>query len=193
MKNQRNFRFINETEKKIIRDSLSKISAKVLLILNKEKFQTCINLSKLDQVRQKLSIFLIPKNLIKIIREIKYEININSAGLYFGHIKRGGFFLSLEGAEFLHDMGAFREKNLMRVTVKGEKSILYGNKILKKMIHKVSPNLKKKDFLLIFNSSGELISIGLSQVDYFTFQNLKIDELIALNLVDKGYYLRKNQ
>ncbi|MFX1277737.1 MAG: PUA domain-containing protein [Promethearchaeota archaeon] len=81
----------------------------------------------------------------------------------------------------------------MYVNDKGEKAILYGNIILKKMITNIHVNLKKKDFLLVFNQLNELIAIAQSQVDFEDIQNLEPNKSIAINLVDKGYYLRKKQ
>ena len=101
--------------------------------------------------------------------------------------------LSLEGAEFLLNLNFFSERYQLIVNNDGEKAILYGNKILKKMIIKISNKLKKNDFLLVFNQSNELICIARSQVDFEDIQNIKTNEIIAFNLIDKGYYLRKKQ
>ena len=193
MNNQKNFRVINKTEKKIIVDSLSKISSKIFSIINDIEYELFISFNILSSKNQFPSIYLIPNNLKHTLDNIELKININSAGIYFGFIKRNQFFLSLEGAEFLYKLSSFSEGNYIYVNNHGEKSILYGNKILKEMIVKISPNLKKRDFLLVFNQSSELISIAQSEVDYIWIQNLNHENIVALNLVDRGYYLRKKQ
>ena len=65
--------------------------------------------------------------------------------------------------------------------------------IIKDFISKIPENLKKNKFLLIFNTSNELLSIAQSQIDKEQYLNLKSYELVALNLIDKGYYLRIKQ
>ncbi|TFG24717.1 MAG: hypothetical protein EU529_03220 [Promethearchaeota archaeon] len=193
MKNLKNFRIVNDTEKKIIINSLSKISTNILQILGKVEFKLFILLKDLSSKNKFPSIFLVPNNLREFLDTIEFNRNVDSAGLYFGFIKRNQFFLSLEGAEFLNNLNCFSEKDQIQVNDDGEKAILYGNKILKKMIIKISSNLGKKEFLLVFNRLNELIAIARSQIDYKTSQNLNITDLIALNLNDKGYYLRREQ
>ena len=99
----------------------------------------------------------------------------------------------MEGAEFLLNLNFFSEKHLVTVNNDGEKAILYRNQIQKKMIIKRSNEVKKNDFLLVFNQSNELICISQSQVNFEDIQNLKLNDIIAFNLIDKGYYLRKKQ
>ncbi|MFX1340161.1 MAG: hypothetical protein ACFFDK_16235 [Promethearchaeota archaeon] len=101
--------------------------------------------------------------------------------------------MSLEGVEFLYQMNVFSEKNYIIVNDKGEKAVLYGNRITKEIISKIPENLKKSEFLLILNQSNELISVAQSQVDKDRYSTLKINDLVALNLIDKGYYLRIKQ
>jgi ribosome biogenesis protein Nip4 len=61
------------------------------------------------------------------------------------------------------------------------------------MVIQISTKLNKNDFLLIFNQNNELIAIAISKVDYNLYQRLNPNDLVALNLVDKGYYLRVKQ
>ena len=192
MKNLKNFRIINDTEKTIIINSLSKISVNISPILDKIEFKLFILLNDLSSKNKFPSIFLVPNNLARIYNKIPNK-DLSSAGLYFGFLKKNHFFLSLEGAEFLLNQNVFSEKNKIYVNENGEKAILYGNKILKKMIINIHVNLKKNDFLLVFNQLNELVAIAQSQVDFDEIQNLKPNESIAINLVDKGYYLRRKQ
>lgn len=195
MKKYQEFRKIKEKEKKFVEKTLSKISIEALTALNKLGRQLYISVENENFVYQYPKIYLVSIQLTELIelKDQKVKENIVSAGLYFGFIKNDQFYLSLEGAEFLFNQKAFSEKNILRVSDEGEKSILYGNNILKKMVEKVPPSLKKTDFLLDFNCSNELIGIALSYLDYEVFQNADPESIIALNLIDKGYYLRKKQ
>ncbi len=193
MNNAKKFRIINDTEREIIIRSVLKISVKILSVLDKIGYKISIAINNKNTKNNFPLIFLIPKNLFDKINQINPEINIISVGLYFGFIKKGEFYLSLEGAEFLRKHGCFSEKQQLYVTEEGEKSILYGNNISKKMVFKISNNIKNNDFLLILNKLNEVISIAKSLIDYSTYQNVNQKSIVAQNLIDKGYYLRKNQ
>ena len=62
-------------------------------------------------------------------------------GVYFGFIKKNQFLLSLEGAEFLNKLNMFQ---YLFVNDDGEKSVLYGNHIMKKFFNKRPKFLKRK-------------------------------------------------
>jgi ribosome biogenesis protein Nip4 len=101
--------------------------------------------------------------------------------------------LSLEGAEFMYKQNLFPKNYQLVANAEGEKAILFGNPILKRNIISLPPTLKKNELLIIFNQSNEMISLALSQVDCSISQELKPNDMIAINLVDRGYYLRKKQ
>jgi len=193
MNESREFRRINETERKIIESSISKISPGILSKLNKIEFQLLISFNLLDSIDRYPKIFLISNDHANLITIINQEFKITTAGLYFGFIKKDKFLLSLEGAEYLHNQGLFSQVQRIYTTIEGEKSILYGNNVLKKMIEGLPSNLKKNGFLLVFNQAKELIAVAKSQVDFQTSLKLKDNNIIALNLVDKGSYLRIKQ
>ncbi len=54
-------------------------------------------------------------------------------------------------------------------------------------------NFNQNDILLVFNESGELISLSKAKIDGNNFKSVKTKEIIALNLSDKGIYLREKQ
>lgn len=186
-------RVINKIENKIVFNALLKISSKISEVLNKINYELFVLFNKINSKYQFPLIYLVPNDLAQIINKIKEKGEINSAGLYFGFIKKSQFFLSLEGAEFLTELGCFSEPHYIFVNNKGEKSILYGNKILKKMITTIPNTLQKDQFLLVFNQLNQLISIARSQVNCLNYPKLKPNDLMGFNLVDKGYYLRKKQ
>jgi ribosome biogenesis protein Nip4 len=193
MKDLKNFRLLNYKEKKIIEETLINYSSNTPSKFKELKYQLYILLNDLTSNNKFPLIYLVPNSLVNTINSLEQDIKIISSGIYFGFIKKNKFYLSVEGAEFLHTKNFFSKRHYLKVNKKGEKSILYGNKIKKGFIIEISYSLCKKDFLLVLNQSNELIAIGQSQVNYKTFQNLIPKNLVALNLVDKGYYLRKKQ
>ena len=189
MKETSEFRAINDIETRMIVKSLAEITPKVINI--KTEFQLFISLSKSGY--EYPNIFLIPKELSKCIVEHRHQNKIHFAGIYFGFIKKGKFFISLEGIEHLLKLDFFSDNQMVIVSNQAEKSVLYGNNILKKMVSRISPNVKKNDIVLIMNQSNELISIAKMHIDYSGIQELPGNDEFAMNIVDKGIYLRKKQ
>ncbi len=177
----------------MIKSSLSTISKKIISFLTQSEMELFIRFEDLNKKNLYPLIYLVPKELIDMTKDFSKNYNILCSGLYFGKIKKGRFNLSLEGANYLFYSECFNDEDILYVNDDGEKSILYGNQILKKYLAKISPNFYKNQFLLILNISHELIAIAKSRVDYFESKELEPDDILALNLIDKGYYLRKEQ
>jgi len=187
------FRQINEIEKEIIFQSLSKISPNIFQFIIRSKNIIYISLKKLNSKTNYPSIYLASNYFQEEIDLIEFNDKIHSLGLYFGFIKRGRFYISLEGAEFLYKKGILSDIKRIYVNRKGEKSILYGNNILKNMVTKTSSNFQKGDFLLIFNDMNEILAIAHSKVESKNIEQFEPKNIIAFNLNDKGIYLREKQ
>ena len=193
MNDLENFRQVSSFEKTIILNSLSTISTKIMQILNDLHYDLYISFQRKETENDYPEIFLITDVQKKYLGLINLNNITHSVGLYFGFFKKNSFFLSLEGAEFLYKDKIFSEFQQLILNKNGEKSFLYGNNISKKMIDKFPLKLKNKDFLLVLNDLHELIGISQSQCDHQTILNLKSEDIVAINLSDKGYYLRKKQ
>ena len=186
------FRKINEIEEKIIITSLTKISSDFQQIINNFKKILYFSTESLTSRSIFPNIFLISKDQYPLLQSLKSD-RIISAGLYFGFIKKGNFHISLEGAEFLFKNNILSDLKKLYVNDKGEKSILYGNNILKNMIIKFPISLRKKDLLLVINKYEEVLALVRSKFDYQDIQEVKLKDIIAINLIDKGIYLRVSQ
>ena len=193
MRDLKTFRLVNKIETKIICDSLIKLSPHISHFFEKNDYRLYISLNEFEAESKFPSIFLISENQGILLEKVLKAVIVRSAGVYFGFIKKGNFFLSLEGIEFLFKSNLFSDLKRINVSDKGEKSILYGNNILKNMIRKIPINTKQKDILVVLNKFDEVIAIAQSKHDHQNIQQLKPKELIAINLNDKGYYLRRNQ
>ncbi|MFX1313839.1 MAG: hypothetical protein ACFFHD_14710 [Promethearchaeota archaeon] len=192
MTNKLNFRLINEFEADVIISSLSNISQKFTQDLEELKLDLYISLDNISSKTKFPEIYLVSKYQFSLLTSLNND-KIVSAGLYFGFIKKGDFFLSLEGIEFLYKRNIFFDLKIINVTDKGEKSILYGNNILKNMIIKIPKNVNQRDILIVVNKFDEIIAIAQSKYHYPKIQKLRPKDIVAITLSDKGYYLRKNQ
>jgi len=187
------FRKINDIEKNIIFSSISDISSNFIPIIENLENSLYISLEKINKKKNILKIYLVSNELLKMIEKLNEKDDIVIGGLYFGFIKKGRFFLSLESVEFLYKNNIFRDFKKLYINGKGEKSILYGNNLLKNMIINRPSNLYKNDFLLIFNDLNEIIALGRSLIDNESIKKRKPNDIVVINLVDKGIYLRSPQ
>ena len=188
-----NLREINQVENKIISESLSKISPQILQFLKESKKKLYISIIESKFKTDYPKIYLVTESFLKLIDFNEFKNKIYSINLYFGFIKKSIFYLSLEGAEFLYKQGNLSDLKVIHLNERGEKSILYGNNILKNMVVDPSFDLKKGDFLLVFNQSEEMLAIAKSRVDIIALKQCKSKDIIAINLSDKGIYLREKQ
>jgi ribosome biogenesis protein Nip4 len=185
MKDAIKFRIINEIEKKLINSTLVKILSqpnnfmmKLCMLFTEDKYPSIYSVSdKLDQELQNFT---------------NYDVLI-STGLYFGFIKRGVFFISLEATEYLYKNNQLSENLFLIVNKEGEKRVLYGNDVYKKFVIKEAGDLNEGDFLVVLNENLELLAIGLSEINSTDFQSLSQERKIAKTLRDKGSYLRRKQ
>ena len=187
------FRLINKIEKSIINNSLLQLSSETLSYLKKNDYKFYFFIND-ERAESKFPlIYLVPSKNSNLLEErLKYE-NIISAGIYFGFIKKGLFHISLEGAEFFLDKNLIPNQFILSVTNKGEKAILYGNPIIKRIVFNIPSDLQKNTILLVLNESRKLIALARSEIDYTNYKLLNQGELVANNLIDKGYYLRRKQ
>lgn len=191
MKNNTNkFRLLNQIEIKILKDSPLMINNDVITSLSKQGYTLYVsfNLHEFENIYPK--IFILNEKLSSFMNHLIEKDKIIASGIYFGFIKKSKFYLSLEGAEFLYQNRIFDESSKMQVNEKGEKSILYGNRIRKSMLKDNIGYTNKKGLVLVFNDKYEIIALAkLLGKDPSGIKD-KEDEIVAFNLIDKGYYIR---
>ncbi len=191
MKNNSNkFRLLNQIEIKILKDSPLMINNDVITSLSKQGYTLYVsfNFHEFENIYPK--IFILNEKLSPFMNRLIEKDKIIASGIYFGFIKKSKFYLSLEGAEFLYQNRIFNESSKMQVNEKGEKSILYGNPIRKSMLKDSKGYTNKKGLVLVFNDKYEIIALAkLLGKDPSGIKD-KEDEIVAFNLIDKGYYIR---
>ena len=187
------FRYLNQIEKEIIKNSFTTISSNLVSNFGDFEKNLYVFIKKQTKYNNFPKIYLLSVQLKKLLENVCIHGNISLAGLYFGFIKRGEFYLSIEGADVLYKRGLISDIIKLYVNKRGEKSILYGNNILKNMLITKSYNFKEKDIALVFNEDEEIIAISRIIVEGNQVQMLKPEDFIAITLSDKGIYLREKQ
>jgi len=187
------FRKLNKNEKKIVKDSLYHISNNIWKYFLEEKYEIYIKISESRQNKNTLELFLIPQQLELEINKIKKLAAIKFSGIPLGFIKNKRLFLSLEAAELFFNLHKIDSRNILILNENGEKSVLYGNPIKKGMILDISFEIRVNWIVFLVNKNQEFLGLGLLKVNYEKYKKLKNKDNIALNLVDKGFYLRRDQ
>ena len=193
MKDFEKIRAINQIETEIIKDSFSTLSSNFVSFLEDLRSKLYVIFKGKKEYNNFPKIYLFSKELQELLNNPKLKDSIRSGGLYFGFIKKGKFYFSIEGVDFLFKNNLIATDLQLIVNWDGEKSILYGNNIAKNMLLKESYNFKIEDILIILNEEQEIIAISKAVVEGNQVQNLEPEELIAINLSDKGIYLREKQ
>lgn len=193
MKDFEKIRSINQIETEIIKESFSTLSSNFVFLLEDLRNKLYVIFKGKKEYDNFPKIYLFSVELQEFLNNPKLKDSISSGGLYFGFIKKGKFYFSIEGAEFLFKNNLIATDLLLNVNPDGEKSILYGNNVSKNMLQKESHNFKVEDILIILNEEQEIIAISKAVVEGNQVQNLEPEELIAINLSDKGIYLREKQ
>ncbi len=188
-----NFRALNEYEKNLILSELSIISDSLRSHIEQRKSQLFVLIPRLDKQEKYPQIFMIQTPFHEKVLNFQIKENIEEIGIYFGFIKRGNFFLSIEAAQYFEDLHLIPEGIKIYLNEKGSKAILYGNNIEKGMVEEFPSNLRKNKIYFIFNPFKELIAVGLSLIEQIEIEDLQINGNVAINLIDKGYYLREEQ
>lgn len=187
------FRKAKDIEIKIIKNSLHNITEQIWKFILDNQYEIYIRISERSQEKPYSDLFLIPHKLEKEISKIKDNSSIKFSGIPLGFIKENHFYLSLEASELFFKSNIIESKNILVLTEKGEKSILYGNPIKKSMILNISSEVIANMIIFVINKNREFLGLGFSKLNYERIKKLDEEEEVALILIDKGVYLRKSQ
>jgi len=134
-----------------------------------------------------ISFYLVPANWLQILdRDFKSFAPL-SLGFWIGDLVGGMFRLSLPALEHVQE----HTSNILIVSRRGAESFTYGRSILKESVIKIEPSLLRGQRVLILNESSECLGMAALSVDAYKIDRLAKDRLVAKNLVDLGWYIRR--
>jgi len=134
-----------------------------------------------------VSFYLVPPNWLQILDRDFKTFTPLSLGLWLGDLVEGKFKLSLPALERVQEYTS----NLLIVSRRGAESFTYGRSILKESVIKIEPSLLRGQRVLILNESSECLGLAALSVDAYKIGRLAKDRLVAKNLVDIGWYIRR--
>jgi ribosome biogenesis protein Nip4 len=131
--------------------------------------------------------YAIPTEWMTRLTEIAETLDIQFIGKELGSIDKGRFRLSLQ---ILSELTELTESFII-VSRQGAESFTYGRSILKASVLELNTALVRGQRVLVLNESRECLGIAALSVDAPKLPRLGADRLVAKNLVDVGWFIRR--
>lgn len=133
------------------------------------------------------SFYLIPGEWLRSINMEFEGFTVSSLGIWMGDMSDGRFRLSIA---ILEDIARYTNRVLV-VSKRGAESFTYGRSILRESVVSISPGLKRRQRVIVRDTQGNCIGLGALSVDAARIDRLGPEKLVAKNLVDIGWYIRR--
>ena len=133
------------------------------------------------------SYYLIPNKWVESVLEGFEHFDIRLLGLWLGDFTKGRMRLSLPILEQLSKL----TENIMVVSTQGAELFTYGRSILKEGVINLRPSLKRGQRVIVKDQDGNVLGLAQLVVDAFMRTRIGKEKLVAKNLVDIGWYIRR--
>ena len=132
--------------------------------------------------------FLIPTEWMSHATEEEGErLDIQFIGKELGSIAKGRFRLSLH---VLDELKNLTDRTIL-VSRRAAEAFTYGRSILKESVLELNPELKRGQRVLVINENNECLGIASLSLDANRLRRLGKEKLVAKNLVDVGWFIRR--
>lgn len=133
------------------------------------------------------SFYLIPIDWAESVREGFPNFDIRLLGLWLGDLSKGRLRLSLPILEQLSK----QTENILVVSTHGAELFTYGRSILKEGVVSLKPSLKRGQRVIVKDQEGNVLGLAMLVVDGFMRTRIGKEKLVAKNLVDIGWFIRR--
>ncbi|MFW9769814.1 MAG: PUA domain-containing protein [Candidatus Thorarchaeota archaeon] len=133
------------------------------------------------------TIFLIPTEWMSHATEEGERLDIQFIGKELGSISKGKLRLSLQ---ILDELKELTDKTII-VTKHAAEAFTYGRSILKESVLELNPELKRGQRVLVLNENRECLGLASLSIDGNRLKRLGKEKLVAKNLVDIGWFIRR--
>jgi ribosome biogenesis protein Nip4 len=138
--------------------------------------------------RKEEVIFLIPSDWMShATAEEGERLDIQFIGKELGSIAKSRIRLSLQ---ILDELKELTDKTIL-VTRHAAEAFTYGRSVLKESVLELSPELKRGQRVLVLNENHECLGIASLSIDGNRLKRLGKEKLVAKNLVDIGWFIRR--
>jgi ribosome biogenesis protein Nip4 len=133
------------------------------------------------------SYYLIPNAWAESVREGFENFDIRLLGIWMGDFTKGRMRLSLPIIEHLSKI----TENIIIVSRHGAELFTYGRSILKEGVVSLKPSLKRGQRVIVKDQEGNVLGLAQLVLDGFMRTRIGKEKLVAKNLVDIGWYIRR--
>lgn len=131
--------------------------------------------------------YAVPKDWITELMKVSESLDIQFLGKELGSLDRGRFRLSLQ---ILSEIAEMTER-FMIVSKQGAEAFTYGRSIIRESVLELNQSLVRGQRLLVLSENRECLGIATLSVDAAKVTRLRTDKLVAKNLVDVGWFIRR--
>lgn len=136
---------------------------------------------------RKESIYLVPTDWRSYTEKEITDFEPSSLGLFFGKMVDGEFRPSLSIIDRLHDVS----ENRIKVSQQGAEAFTYGRSILRESVVDLPQGLQRGQRVVVLNEADECIGLAKLSIESSKVDRLAKDRLVAKNLIDIGWYIRR--
>jgi ribosome biogenesis protein Nip4 len=133
------------------------------------------------------SFYLVPREWMDRYESDFGPFTPQSLGTWIGDLSSGRFTFAISILDRLVDL----TKNLIVVSRKGAEALTYGRSILKHSVVETGKDLKRGQYVLVMNENRECLGLAVLSVDTDKLRRLSPKELVAKNVMDVGWYIRR--
>ncbi|MFW9789000.1 MAG: hypothetical protein ACFFE2_16130 [Candidatus Thorarchaeota archaeon] len=131
--------------------------------------------------------YAIPTEWMSSLIENVNLLDIQFIGKELGSIEKGRFRLSLQ---ILSELAEITDSYLI-VSRQGAEAFTYGRSIIRESVKELNTSLVRGQRVLVLNEKRECLGIAALSVDAAKLTRLGGDRLVAKNLVDIGWFIRR--
>lgn len=133
------------------------------------------------------SLYLVPGKWVATLLEGFEDFDVAYLGLWLGDFADDRFRPSLP---ILEKMSELTDRILV-VHQKAAEAFTYGRSILREGVAGLSQSLKRGQRVIVKDKQGHVIGLAALSVDGQIYTKLAKEKLVAKNLVDIGWYVRR--
>ena len=136
---------------------------------------------------KKKSYYLIPPNWTQFLHVNLRGFDLKSLGVWLGELTNNQFRLSIAVIE---DLAQVTESKMVVAKIAAQ-SFTYGRSIIRESVIDIPQDLVKGQRVIVLDNQGRCMGIASLSVDARMISKLAKDRLVAKNIVDIGWYIRR--
>ncbi|TFG10637.1 hypothetical protein EU538_01360 [Candidatus Thorarchaeota archaeon] len=136
---------------------------------------------------KKQSVYFIPMDWVQLVDSSFGGFRLRYLGTWLGEMSGDTFMLSIG---VLAQLEPLTDSKIV-VYRRGAEAFTYGRSIIKESVLSLPDHLRRGQRVLVIDENGSCIGLAALAVDAALLNRLGAEKLVAKNLVDIGWYLRR--